>query len=266
MLGYTIGFIGAGNMTSAILGGALRRHVVLPEHVYLSNPHREKMEPFRCQGVYVTTSNAEAAAKADILVLAVKPQMFDAVLPDLVAHTEGKCVVSIAAGISSAYIKERLPGTYVIRAMPNTPLLIGKGITALTQSDDVPAAYFEAVMDLFRGAGEIVVVREAQMDAVIALSGSSPAYFFRIADAMVQKGVALGVDADLALKLTSITMEGAAGMLIKSGKTAQELTRQVCSPGGTTLAALSAFDDAGLDATIAEAMERCVIRAEELKK
>lgn len=266
MLGYTIGFIGAGNMTSAILGGALRCHVVLPDHVYLSNPHMEKMESFRAQGVQVTLSNIEVADSADIIVLAVKPQKFDDVLPELEGHVSGKCIVSIAAGISSEYIKERLSDACVIRAMPNTPLLIGKGVTSLTRCGDVPDAYFDAVMELFRAAGETVVVTEEQINAVIALSGSSPAYFFRFADAMVQKGVALGLDPEFALKLTALAMEGAAGMLTKSGKTAQELTRQVCSPGGTTLAALSAFDDADLVGVIAEAMERCVVRAEELKK
>lgn len=266
MLGYSIGFIGAGNMTSAILGGALRCHVVLPEHVYLSNPHVEKLDPFRAQGVHVTTSNVRVADHADIIVLAVKPQRFDEVLPELAGHTEGKCVVSIAAGISGDYIKERLPGISLVRAMPNTPLLIGKGMTSLTRCGEVPDACFDAVTELFRAAGETVEVSEEQINAVIALSGSSPAYFFRIADAMVKKGVELGLDGALALKLTALAMEGAAGMLTGSGKTARELTSQVCSPGGTTLAALSAFEEADLGKTIGEAMERCVRRAEELKK
>jgi len=266
MLGFSIGFIGAGNMTSAILGGALRCHVVRPEFVYLSNPHLDKMESFRTQGVHVTTDNVEVADAADIIVLAVKPQKFDEVLPELAGHTEGKCVVSIAAGITSDYILRYLPNVSLIRAMPNTPLLIGKGVTSITRCNEVSDALFGAVTELFRAAGETVVVTEEQINAVIALSGSSPAYFFRFANAMVQKGMDLGLNEDLALKLTSLAMEGAAGMLVKSGKTAQELTRQVCSPGGTTLAALSAFDDAGLDEMIAEAMTRCVTRAEELKK
>lgn len=266
MLGYSVGFIGAGNMASAILSGALRHQVLRPEYVYLSNPHLEKMESFRNQGVHVTTSNVEVADAAEIIVLATKPQKFDEVLPELRGRVKGKCVVSIAAGISSAYIKEYLPDCHIVRVMPNTPLMIGKGVTAIARGEDVPEAYFEAVIELFRAAGETVLVPEEQINAVIALSGSSPAYFFRIAEAMVEKGVKLGMDPELALKLTALSMEGAAGMLIRSGKTAEELTRQVCSPGGTTLAALSAFDEAGVHETIGEAMERCVIRAEELKK
>ena len=266
MLGFSVGFIGAGNMTSAILNGALRSQAVRPEFVYLSNPHLEKTESFRAQGVHVTTNNTEVADAADIIVLAVKPQKFDEVLPELVGHTEGKCVVSIAAGITGEYILNKLPGISLIRAMPNTPLQIGKGMTSLTRCNDVSDAFFDAVTELFRAAGETVVVTEDQINAVIALSGSSPAYFFRFANAMVQKGKELGLEEDVALKLTSLAMEGAAGMLTKSGKTAEELTRQVCSPGGTTLAALSAFDDARLDSMVAEAMVRCVCRAEELQK
>ena len=253
-------------MTSAILGGALRGNIVLPEYVYLSNPHMEKMEHFRSQGVHVPLSNTEVADHSDIIVLAVKPQKFDDVLPELSGHVAGKCIISIAAGISGAYIHSHLPEASIIRAMPNTPLQIGKGITSLTRCGEVPDFYFDAATELFRGAGEIVVVSEEQINAVIALSGSSPAYFFRFADAMVQKGVSLGLDEEMALKLTACAMEGAAGMLMKSGKTPQELTRQVCSPGGTTLAALSAFDDADFNDMIARALERCVIRAEELKK
>ena len=266
MLGFSVGFIGAGNMASAILSGALRCQAVRPEFVYLSDPLPEKADSFRAQGVHVTTSNVEVVDAADIIVLAIKPQMFETVLPELIGHTEGKCVVSIAAGISGEYILSRLPGIRLIRAMPNTPLQIGKGITSLTRCNDVSDALFDAVTELFRAAGETVVVSEDQINAVIALSGSSPAYFFRFANAMVQKGKELGLDEDIALKLTALAMEGSAGMLTKSGKTAEELTRQVCSPGGTTLAALSAFDDARLDSMVAEAMVRCVCRAEELQK
>lgn len=266
MLAYRIGFIGAGNMASAIVNGAGRRCIVLPENVWLSDPDMEKMLSFRARGVNVTTSNIEAADAANIVVLAVKPQMFDKVLPELVDHVKGKCVVSIAAGISTQYIKERLPGAYVVRVMPNTPMLIGRGVSAIAKAPDVPAAYFDAVLELFNAAGETVLVEEEQINAVIAVSGSSPAYFFRFAAAMVDEGVKMGLEPEVALKLSAITMEGSAGMLLKSGKTAQELTRQVCSPGGTTLAALTAFDDAGMEAMVADAMERCVKRAEELGK
>ena len=264
MLGYRIGFIGAGNMASAILSGGLRRSILQPEKVYLFDPCLEKAEAFGAKGVHVAASNQEVADAVDILVLAVKPQMFDQVLPELEGHVTGKCVVSIAAGISVSYLKERLSGCGIIRVMPNTPMMIGKGMSALAEAPEVDAAYFDAVNELFSAAGQTVVVKEELINAVIATSGSSPAYFFRMASAMVAQAAELGLDEDTALQLTAATMEGAAGMLLKSGRTAAELTRQVCSPGGTTLAALTAFDEYGLDQMVAESMKRCVKRAEEL--
>lgn len=266
MLGYRIGFIGAGNMASAILGGALRRSAVRPENVYLSNPHVEKAASFRAKGVHVTASNVEVADAAGILVLAIKPQKFPEVLPELAGHVEGKCVVSIAAGIPCELLKRSLPGAWVVRAMPNTPLLVGRGITAIAEAPEVPTTYFDAVTELFGAAGQTVLVKEEQLNAVIALSGSSPAYFFRIAAAMAAEGERMGLDRAASLRLTAAAMEGSAAMLVQSGKTPEQLTDQVCSPGGTTLAALTAFDDAGLDGVVAEAMRRCVRRAEELSQ
>lgn len=264
MLGYPIGLIGGGNMGSAILSGALRHSVVLPENVSLSDPCPEKTESFRTQGVYVTNDNREVARRSDILILAVKPQMFDEVLPPLASITGGKCVVSIAAGISTAYIKKRMPNAHVIRVMPNTPLLVGRGITALVREKDVPDEYFEAVRELFSAAGRTMTVNEDQLNGVIALSGSSPAYFFRLISAMAEEGERMGLSRDQAIWLAAGTMEGAAAMVQGSGKTPEELTRQVCSPGGTTLAALSAFDDGGLNDMVSDAMRRCVKRADEL--
>lgn len=253
-------------MASAILGGALRRSVLHPENVYLSNPHLDKTEPFRMQGVHVTTSNIEVAKQAGILILAVKPQKFDEILPELAPHTMEKCVVSIAAGISSDYIKSQLPGAYVMRAMPNTPLLVGSGVTALTLSPEVPAFYSDGVYELFSAVGETVLVPESLINAVIAISGSSTAYFFRIAAAMAAQGVRQGLSPEMALRLASLSMGGSAAMLLKSGNTPEALIQQVCSPGGTTQSALTAFDDGGLEAMMADAMTRCVKRAEELKR
>ena len=264
MLGYRVGFIGAGNMASAILNGALRQSVLRPEHAYISDPLIEKTEPFRSRGVHVTVSNTEVAEWAEIVVLAVKPQKFQEVLPELAGLVKGKCVVSIAAGISSVYVRECLPGAYVIRVMPNTPLLVGKGLTAIARDNDAPEHFMDAVIELFAAAGETLLVEEAQINAVIALSGSSPAYFFRFARAMTQEGERMGLTQEDALKLTAQAMRGSAAMLLRSGHTPMELERQVCSPGGTTLAALSAFDEGDLDGLITEALRRCVKRAEEL--
>lgn len=260
----TFGFIGAGNMNSAILNGALLGGIFSPEQVWLSNRSEGKLAPFRAKGIHTTTDNRALMEHADLVVLGVKPQMFDEVLPDLGSSAAGKCIVSIAAGISADYLRGQLPGAYVVRAMPNTPLMVGVGATAVAEAPDVPAGLFQVVLDLFSAAGEVAVISESQMDDIINVNGSSPAWFFRMAEVMVKRAVSVGIDEDTALRLTAKTMEGSAKMLLASGKTPEELRKQVCSPGGTTLASLSAFDDMDYEGLMLEAMRRCTARSVEL--
>lgn len=261
-----LGFIGAGNMSGAILDGVLKGGLLQAEQLWVSNRHEDKLERFARQGVHTTTDNCQVAREADLVILGIKPQMFGDALPQIAEQVRGKGVLSISPGYSLAWLQEQLPGCHVMRAMPNTPLLVGKGCTALAQSGDVPEELFEAVKAVFSSAGEVFVVPEHLIDAVIAVAGSSPAYFFRMADAMVSAGQSLGLAPDDALRMAALTMEGSARMLLESGKTAGELKRQVCSPGGTTLAALTAFDDYRFEEMVNEAMERCVRRSQELGK
>lgn len=260
----TLGFIGAGNMVSAILSGVLAQGLAGPEAVWLSNRSADKLEPWREKGVHVTLDNAIVAQNAQVIILGVKPQVFEAVMSQIAPLVSGKCVVSIAAGISSVYLKERLPGAMVVRVMPNTPMKLGKGATAVAQAPGVPEAVFAYVCSLFEAAGGIAVIPEKQMDDFIAVNGSSPAFFFRMAAAMVEAARVAGIDPDLALSMAAQTMAGSAAMLLETGQTAQELTRQVCSPGGTTLAALTAFDDYRFEEMIAQAAARCAQRSREL--
>lgn len=262
-----LGFIGAGNMASAIVEGALAGRLFAPEEICLSARHEDTLSSFAARGMHVTLDNREVARFADLIVLAVKPQQLDPVLSELRGFLDGKCVVSIAAGISTRYLRARLgEGVFLVRAMPNTPLALGCGATALTPKDDVPESLYEAATALFSAAGETALLDESLMNAVIGVSGSSPAFFFRMADAMVSAAAEHGIDPDVALRLAAKTMEGSARMLLLSGKTAAELTRQVCSPGGTTLAALTAFDELGFEGLIREAMLRSARRAQELGK
>lgn len=261
-----LGFIGAGNMNSAILDGVLRQGIVSAERVWMSNRSPEKLERFAALGVHTTSDNHLVAKKADVLVLGVKPQMFGQVLPELREAVIGKCVVSIAAGISADYLKHELPGAGVVRVMPNTPLTVGVGATAVAQSRDISEELFQTVCSLFEAAGEVAVIEEAQMDDIISVNGSSPAWFFRMADVMVRRAVSVGIGRETALRLTARTMEGAAKMLLDSGKSPEELCRQVCSPGGTTLASLSAFEERDFDGLMLDAMDRCTKRSKELGK
>lgn len=266
MTQYRLGFIGAGNMATAILDGVITKQVFRAEQIMISNPHAEKLEYPRTLGVSVTLSNQEVAANSDIIILAVKPQKFEEVLVDLRGYCSGKCIVSIAAGISVAWIRERIPDASVIRVMPNTPLQLGLGATAVAQAPDVSNDLFQCVYNIFSAAGSVAVIPESLMDAVIPVSGSSPAFFFRMANVMVQWALKQGMDPDVSLQLVASTMKGSAEMLLSSGKSASDLTRQVCSPGGTTLAALTAFDDRDFDDLIHDAMCRCVHRSKELGK
>lgn len=261
-----LGFIGAGNMVSAILNGVLETELAWPDQVWLSNRSPEKLAPWKAKGVHVTLDNAEVAQNAQVIVLGVKPQVMDQVLPQIAPFVAGKCVVSIAAGISSAYLKDRLPGALVVRTIPNTPMKLGKGATVVAQAPDVSAEIFHLACALFESAGAVAVIPESQMDDFIAVSGSSPAFFFRMAAAMVSAAEAVGIDPDLALRMAAQTMAGSAAMLLETGDTALELTRQVCSPGGTTLAALTAFDDYRFEEMIGEAARRCAQRSRELGK
>ncbi|MEG2958543.1 MAG: pyrroline-5-carboxylate reductase [Oscillospiraceae bacterium] len=262
----TLGFVGAGNMAGAIFNGVLGRHLLSAESIWLSNRSAPKLEAYAVLGAHTTTDNVAVVQAADVIVLAIKPQMFPDVLPGIAPYALGKCFVSIAAGISVDYLKSQLPGALVMRAMPNTPMQVGLGATGIVAAPEVPAQIFNAVSDIFAAGGETAVITEAQIDDIIALSGSTPAFFFRMADALVSCAVQNGFDPDLALKLAAKTMEGSAVMLQKSGKTAKELTRQVCSPGGTTLAALTAFDEQNFEGMITEAVTRCTARSKELSE
>lgn len=266
MNNFMLGVIGAGNMGSAILQGALDSGVMLPKQVWISNPHSEKLTPFGDRGAVTTNSNLELVNAVDIVLLAVKPQRISEVLEEIRPYVEGKCVVSIAAGISREWLQAQLPGAYIICVMPNTPLMLGCGASAMTERGNVPEEMYDCVYQVFSAVGLVQILPADKMNEIIAVSGSSPAFFFRMISLMVRAAEKQGIDPDVALKMASKTMEGAALMLQNSGKTAQELEKQVCSPGGTTLAGLTAFDDLGFDQMIDEAFVRCTKRAYELGK
>ncbi len=266
LMNWKIGFIGGGNMAGAIIAGILNRGQVQPGSITVSDPEACRLKAFERLGVGVMSDNRALANASNLLFLAVKPQMYEEILSELGDCTAGKFVVSIAPGISTGYLRRRLPGAAVIRVMPNTPMLVGKGATAIAAADGLSDEGFQFVKDIFSSAGNVEVIPESQMDDIVAVSGSSPAYFFRLADAVVSEAKSAGIDPAVALRLIAHTMEGSARMLLSGEKSASELTNQVCSPGGTTLAALSAFDEMGFDNLIAEAMRRCTKRSLELSR
>ena len=260
-----IGFIGAGNMATAIIGGILRSGIAQPSSIVVCDKGEEKCNQMQAKGCVIAADAAETVRKCQTVFLAVKPQNYEEVLSSVRASvTEDKLFVSIAAGISTAYVSEKSGCSKVIRVMPNTPLLLGKGATALCRGNCVTEDEFEQVKTIFAASGIVEVLAEEQMNAVISVNGSSPAYVYLLAKAMVDGAVEQGIDAQTALRLIAGTLEGSAKMLTDSGHTPEELIKMVSSPGGTTLKALDVLYDCGFEAALKDAMQACTNRAEEL--
>lgn len=263
----TIGFIGAGNMASALAGGLLARGWKA-EDIALSDAQPAQLESHARRGHFTTTDNAELLRRSEVLVLAVKPQVMSAVLQPLAAQAQAQrpLVISIAAGIPVASLQRWLGGGLpVVRAMPNTPALVQTGATGLYASPEVSAAQ-KAEADAILGAVGLTlwVGEEGLIDAVTAVSGSGPAYFFYVMEAMMAAGRDLGLDDKTARALTLQTALGAAQMAITADVGPEELRRRVTSPGGTTERAVAAFDEAGLKAIFARALAACAARGAEL--
>lgn len=262
-----IGFIGAGNMAHSIFTSCITKEVIPARFIYVSNHNADKLERFSTSGANVTTNNSEVVSACDIIFLTIKPQNYEQILTEISKLTKGKCLVSVAAGISTGTILSLAEeGTYAMRVMPNTPIMIGAGATAIAENTGVPDDLYRFVSNIFYSAGAVAYLPEDKMNAVIAVNGSTPAFFFRMAGAIIDAAEKMGIDGDTAHYLAAKTMEGAALMLTTQGKSAAELTAAVTSKGGTTLAALTAFDEYKFEEMIEEAAKRCVDRANELGK
>lgn len=263
-----IGFIGGGNMAGAIIGGIVKTKTYPADRIFVFDRHEEKRAALqKSYGIRPTGSSPELVGCCDVVFLAVKPQSFPAMLEEIrPAAGAGKTFVSIAAGISSRSIVKALScGCPVIRAMPNTPLLIGKGATAVSRTENVSDHMFELVCGLLSSCGTVTEIDESLMNAVISVNGSSPAYVYLFAKAILENAQKQGIGPEIALALICQTLEGSAGML-RTGKTPDELIRMVSSRGGTTIAALDVLKRNRFEQIIGEAMEACTARAAELGK
>jgi pyrroline-5-carboxylate reductase len=263
-----IGFIGGGNMARSLIGGLVARgHAAASLHV--AEPFAELRDALaRDFGVAVHADNAAAATQAAVWVFAVKPQVLRGVAEALapIAQRTRPLVISIAAGITGVQLERWLGGGLaVVRAMPNTPALLGAGATGLHANARVDAAQRAQAEALLGATGLTAwIPDEAAMDAVTALSGSGPAYVFLLAEAMQAAGEAQGLSPDTARALALQTVFGAARMLVESGETAATLRQRVTSPGGTTQAALETLEAGGFRALVAQAIANATIRGREL--
>ena len=266
MITGTIAVLGGGQMAEALIGGVLASKVSEPALLCATDPVAARRDLLKSRfGIEVSDNNARAAAGADLVLLAVKPQVMPAVLKDARAALAGKLVVSIAAGVTTAWIRERIPAARaIVRAMPNTPALVREGVTALTSQADLPAGDLTAVRALFEAVGSVVMVEERLMDAVTGLSGSGPAYVFVAIEALADGGVKMGLPRATAQALAAQTVLGAARMVLEQGEHPARLKDQVASPGGTTIAGLHQLEAGGLRGCLMAAVEAATKRSQEL--
>jgi len=265
----TIGFLGGGNMAEALIKGITAAKVYKPENIFVSDIRAERLDFLAKQyGVKRAEANSELAAKVDILVLSVKPQSMTEALESIaIVLKKGLLVISIAAGIKVANIADVLGNVAIVRVMPNTPALIGQGASALFANDKAKPMLDKA-KSIFSAVGEAVVVdNEDLIDAVTALSGSGPAYYFLLMEEMIKAASELGLPEDTAKKLVLQTAKGAALLAAeanKKGESPAELRRKVTSPGGTTEAALKVFAEGKFGPLISTAIKRARDRSREL--
>lgn len=273
MADFDLGFIGAGNMAEALCKGVLSAKLIPAKRIIVSDVSEQRRRVFtRDLGVEAVDDNPSVATRAQTIILAVKPQQMDSVLRQIGPSLAGdKLVISIAAGVKTSRIEAAAPaphndtaGPRVVRVMPNTPMLVGKGMAAICAGANATKDDLETASEIFRCAAQVVTVDEAAMDAVTAVSGSGPAYCFYLAEAMTEAGVAEGLDRPLAEKLAAATLRGAGELLFASGESAAELRRKVTSPGGTTEAAIRTMDKSGVRKALIDAVRNAARRSREL--
>ena len=263
---YTIGFIGTGNMAGAIINGIVASHMISPSQIALYDINKEKLESYRSQGFAVCKSIEALVSQCKNVVLSIKPQNFTDVLAQIRPAVNKETVfISIAAGISAQFIKENLGyDVKLVRVMPNTPLLLGCGSSAISKIDPVTEEEFSFVKKIFACAGQVETIDSEKMNEVIPLNGSSPAYIYLFAKVFVDRAVSLGFDADTANRLFCNTLIGSAKMMLESGKTHQELIDMVTSPGGTTFAGLKALEENNFNKALIQCFDDTIKRAYEL--
>lgn len=264
-----IGFIGAGNMATAIINGIIKNKASDPGNIFVFDVDKEKIDALSEQmHIIPTERSTELLLASDIVVLAVKPQNYAEVLSELKQTvSEEKVFVSIAAGISIEYIRNLLCcNCPCVRVMPNTPLLLGEGATAICPSENIDEESFDTVRNMFALSGVCEVLPESQMNTVIAVNGSSPAYIYLFAKAMADYAKEQGIDENAAMRLICATLKGSAAMLERSGDTPDELIRKVSSKGGTTIEALNTLAEKDFCGAVKQAMASCTKRAFELGK
>lgn len=263
-----IGFIGAGNMGAAIMKGISASSIGGETGLFAYDPDTAKLTALGTFGVTGCNSEREIMEKCKYVFLAVKPQIIEGVLETIAPYTnEDTVLVSIAAGIGDDFIvKKTVPEAKVILVMPNTPLLLGEGASALSRNDRVSDEEFGVVLGIFKTCGKAAVIPKDKMKEIIAINGSSPAFIYLFAKGFIDYAESVGIDPGAAMELFSQSLIGSAKMMTDSGNSIDELIKMVSSPGGTTLAGLDRLYEGKLTDTVKNCCEGCTKRAYELSK
>lgn len=262
-----LAFIGGGQMAEAIIGGLLSGNVCRSESLWATDPVAARCDRLKSRfAVRVGSDNRQAVAWADVVILAIKPQILPEVLKEVGAGLDRVLLISIAAGVTIQAIMNQTPAKRVIRAMPNMPALVREGMTALAWSGALAEEDKAIARAVFQAVGRVIPIEERLMDAVTGLSGSGPAYVFQTIEALADGGVKMGLPRQIAEILAAQTVLGAAKMVLELGDHPAKLKDRVASPGGTTIAGLHRLEEGRFRATLMAAVEAATKRSEELAR
>ncbi|MDY6862632.1 MAG: pyrroline-5-carboxylate reductase [Thermodesulfobacteriota bacterium] len=265
-LNKIIGFIGAGNIAEALIRGLITKKILKPSMIIASDIKKDRMEYMKdAYNILTTNDNLKVLSESNVIILAIKPQDIKVVLQEISKGKNEGLIISVIAGIPLKFLAKHLKEPLrIIRVMPNTPALVGAGITAVSPGESTTKSDIEVCHKIFTAVGEVVEVKEALMDAVTGLSGSGPAYVFDIVEAMTDGGVKMGLPRNIAYLLTLHTVLGASKLLLETGKHPAMLKDMVASPGGTTIFGLHALKKGGVSAALIGAVEQATKRSKEL--
>jgi len=265
--GKKVGFLGAGNMGEAMIRGLLKAGLVPAEDIFATDVRLDRLQQLgKLYGIHTLSDNALLVKRAEVVILAVKPQIIHQVLREVAPAVGTKTLfISMAAGVPTAALRADLPrGVRLIRVMPNTPALVLAGVTAVARADGLQPGDLETAEEIFGAVGKVVVLEEELLDAVTGLSGSGPAYVALMIEALADGGVRVGLDRLTAMTLAAETVLGSAKFLIETGAHPGQLKDMVTSPGGTAIAGITALEEGGVRRTLISAVERATLRSQEL--
>ena len=259
-----IGFVGCGNMATAIIKGIIKKQIIEEENIMASAKTKTTLERVQRElGIKVSLDNSEVVKNSDIVVLAVKPQYYQEVIEQIKdTVSDNQIIISIAPGKTLAWLQDCFgKNVKLVRTMPKTPALVGEGMTGACRNEYVTDEDYATVLQILGSFGEVETIPENLMDVCVSVSGSSPAYIYILIEAMADGAVADGMPRAQAYKFAAQSVLGSAKMVLETGKHPGELKDQVCSPGGTTMEAVRVLEEKGFRSSVIEAMKACVRKA-----